>query len=138
MSKMVILIHGDFHFIEPSRPVISTPIKPSTIGAQDRSPITLTIGNNVTALTNTRIIIQCHANGVPIPAVTWTKDGQEIANDDRYTVQDDDSLLIKESDEADTGLYTCTADSVAGQDSASSTMQIVGKLSDHNPPSTYL
>lgn len=70
---------------------------------------------------------------MPTPAIAWTKDGLEIANDDRYRVQDDGSLLIKESDEADTGLYACTADSVAGQDSASSTMQIVGKLSDQNP-----
>ena len=135
---MLILIHGDFHFIEPSRPVISTPIKPSTIGAQDRSPITFAIGDNVTALTNTSITIQCHANGVPTPTVTWRKDGQEITDAGRYTVQDDGSLLIGDTDEEDTGLYTCTADSVAGQDSASSTMQIIGKLSDHNPLSTYL
>ena len=97
------------------------------IEARDRSPIALNIGDNVTALSNTRITIRCQASGVPIPTVTWTKDGQEIINDGRYTVQDDNSLLISGTDEADTARYTCTADSVAGKDSASSTVKIVGE-----------
>ena len=95
----------------------------------------MTIGNNVTALTDTSITIQCPTSGVPTPSVTWTKDGQEIPSGGRYTVQDDGSLLISEANEADTSRYTCTADSVAGKDSASSTVQFVGKNSnlDLNP-----
>jgi len=87
----------------------------------------LFIGDNVTALTNTRITIQCPTSGVPTPTVTWTKDNQEITDDGRYTVQDDGSLLISEADEEDTARYTCTADSVTGEDSASSTVQVIGK-----------
>ena len=102
--------------------------KPKTIEARDRSPITLTIGDNVTALTNTSITIQCPTSGVPTPTITWTKDGHEIANDVRYTVQDDGTLLISETDEEYTARYTCTADSVAGKDSASSMVQTVGEL----------
>ena len=113
--------------IEPSKPVINIPDTPKTIEAQDRNPITLTIGDNVTALTNTSITIQCPTSGVPTPTVTWTKDTQEITNEDRYTVQDDGSLLISEADEEDSARYTCTADSVTGKDSSSSTVQIVGK-----------
>ena len=101
--------------------------EPKTIEAQDRSPVTLTIGDNVTALANTSITIQCSTSGVPTPTVTWTKDGQEIPNGDRYTVQDDGSLLISEADEEDNARYTCTADSVAGKDSASSAVKVVGK-----------
>ena len=85
----------------------------------------------MTALTNTSITIQCPTSGVPTPTVTWTKEGQEITNDDKYTVHDNGSLLINEAEEADTAQYTCTANSVAGKDSASSTVQIVGKLSEH-------
>ena len=101
---------------------------PKTIEAQDRSPITLTIGDNVTALTNTSITIQCPTSGVPTPTVTWTKDGQEIPSGGRYTVQDDGSLVISEADKEQSARYTCTADSVAGKDSASSTVQVVGKM----------
>ena len=87
----------------------------------------MTIGDNVTALTNTSITIQCPTSGVPTPTVGWTKDGQDIPSGGKYTVQDDDSLLISEADGEDTAQYTCTAVSVAGKDSASSTVQIVGK-----------
>ena len=113
---------------EPSKPVIDISDEPKTIEAQNLSLITLTIGDNVTALTNTSIAIQCATTGVPIPAVTWTKDGQELRSEGRYTIQDDGSLLISEADEEDNARYTCTADSVAGKHRASSTVQIVGTL----------
>ena len=117
----------DFLLSEPSKPIVQISDDPKTIEAQDLSPITLTIGDNVTALTNTSITIQCPTSGVPTPTVTWTKDGQEIPSGGRYTVQDDGSLVISEADEDDNARYTCTAESVAGKDSASSTVQVVGK-----------
>ena len=116
-----------FPWIGPSKPKVNIPGKPKTIKAQDRSPITLTIGDDVTALTNTSITIQCPTSGVPTPTVTWTKDGQDIPNGGKYTVQGDNSLLISKADVEDDARYTCTAVSVAGQDSASSEVRIVGK-----------
>ena len=107
--------------------MIDIPDQPRTIEAQDRSPVTLTIGENVTALTQTIITIQCNTSGVPTPTVTWKQDDLRIPRDDRYTVEDDGSLLIAGSREGDSANYTCTATSVAGKDSASSTVQIVGK-----------
>ena len=111
--------------------MIDVPDQPRTIKAQDRSPVTLSIGENVTALTRTIITIQCNASGVPIPTVTWTKDDLQIPRGDRYTVQDDGSLLISNSREGDYAKYKCTATSIAGKDSAYSTVQIVGKRSTH-------
>ena len=86
----------------------------------------MTIGDNVTALASTNITIQCSTSGVPIPTVTWAKDGEEIPSDGRYTVQDDSSLLISEAGEEDSGRYTCNAESVAGKNSASSSVKIAG------------
>ena len=94
--------------------------------AQDRNPITLTIGDNVTALTNTGITIKCPTSGIPRPTVTWKKDGQKITSGGRYKIQDDGSLTISEAKEQDDGQYTCTADSAAGEDSVSSTVQVKG------------
>lgn len=122
------MINKDLFLVEPSRPVVNIYGTPKTIDAQDRSPITMTIADNVTALTNTSITIQCPSSGVPTPSVTWTKDGEEITNDGRYTVQDDGSLLINEAFAEDSVRYTCNAESVAGKDSASSTVKIVGKF----------
>ena len=98
------------------------------IETQDRSPISFTVGDNVTVLTNTNVTIHCPTTGVPKPTVTWTKDGQEILNGDKYTMQVNGSLLINEVDEKDSARYTCTADSAAGKDSATSTVQVVGKI----------
>lgn len=114
----------------PSKPRVTISDKPTVVEAQDRSPITLNIGDNVTALTNTSIAILCPTSGVPTPTVTWTKDGQEITSGVRYKVQEDASLLIRAADEEENARYACIADSVAGKDSASSTVKIVGENVD--------
>ena len=109
--------------------MIDIPDQPRTMEAQDRSPVTLTIGENVTALTQTIITIQCNTSGVPTPTVTWTKDGQSIPSGGRYTTKSDGSLLIASSREDHSAKYTCTAISVAGEDRASSTLKIQSKPS---------
>ena len=115
-------------FAAHEKPVVKISEQQKTIEAQDRSPVTLFIGDNVTALTNTSITIQCPTSGVPTPTVTWTKDGEEILNDGRYRIQDDGALLIIEALEEDSARYTCIADSVIGKDSASSMVKIVGEI----------
>ena len=114
--------------IDPERPVVITSEKATTIEAKDRSPITLIIGDNLTALTNTSITIQCPTSGVPTPTVTWTKNGEQVLSDGRYKVEDDGSLSISEVVEEDSARYTCIADSVTGKDSASSTVKIAGEI----------
>lgn len=112
---------------DPVKPTIIIPEIPKTVEAQDRSPITLTIGDSVTALTNTSITIQCATTGVPTPNITWTKDGQEIPKGGGYTIRGDGSLLIRDTKEEDNGRYACTSANTAGNASASSVVQIVGK-----------
>lgn len=94
---------------------------------KDQRPVIINIGYNLTALTNTRITIQCHASGVPKPNITWAKDGQKLSGSGRYTVQDDGSLLINKSDKQEAARCICTANNVAGEDSTVSTVQIIGK-----------
>ena len=115
-------------FVEHSEPSVGTANESKTIEAHHLSPITIIIGDNVTALTKTSITIQCPTSGVPTPTVTWTKDGQQIPNGGKYKVQEDGSLVINEADGDDNGQYTCTADSVAGKDSKSSMVKINGKM----------
>ena len=116
-----------FSLTGPYKPKVNILGKPNTIEAQNRSPITMTIGDNVTALTDTSITIRCPTNGVPTPTVTWTKDGRDILDGGKYTIQGDNSLMITKADVEDGARYTCTADNVAGQDSASTEVQIAGK-----------
>ena len=82
----------------------------------------------MTALTNTRIVIRCDASGVPTPSITWTKDGQTIFSDQQYKVMDNGSLLIIKKVKESANRYMCTAISASGQDSASSMVEIFGRL----------
>jgi len=113
---------------EPSKPRINIHEVPKSIEAQNRSPLTLNIGDELTALTKTNVTIECPTSGVPRPTITWTKDGRILRDDGRYTIQIDGSLVIDEAKVEDSARFTCNADSINGQDSASSAVQIVGEL----------
>ena len=87
----------------------------------------MSIGDNVTAASNTTITIRCPVSGVPTPSVTWTKDGVEIALGAGYSVTSNNVLVIEQAAVEDSARYTCTARSVTGTDSASSRVQILGQ-----------
>lgn len=60
--------------------------------------------------------LQCAAEGVPRPAVTWLKDGRPITGQQGAKVLNEGRLLqIKDAKVSDTGRYTCIAVNVAGQ-----------------------
>ncbi|XP_060933914.1 hemicentin-1 [Limanda limanda] len=88
----------------------------------DNDDVTVTKGGDVT--------LQCAAEGVPRPAVTWLKDGRPITGQHGAKVLNEGRLLqIKDAKVSDTGRYTCIAVNVAGQ--ADSKYDI----SVHVPPS---
>ncbi|XP_040895666.1 hemicentin-1 [Toxotes jaculatrix] len=88
----------------------------------DTDDVTVTKGGDVT--------LQCAAEGVPRPAVTWLKDGRPITGQHGAKVLNEGRLLqIKDAKVSDTGRYTCIAVNVAGQ--ADSKYDI----SVHVPPS---
>ncbi|XP_061739556.1 hemicentin-1 [Nerophis ophidion] len=62
------------------------------------------------------VMLQCAAEGVPRPAVTWLKDGRPITSQHGAKVLNEGRVLqIKDAKVADTGRYTCIAVNVAGQ-----------------------
>uniref|UniRef100_A0A3B4Z1V9 Hemicentin-1 n=1 Tax=Stegastes partitus TaxID=144197 RepID=A0A3B4Z1V9_9TELE len=74
----------------------------------DTDDVTVTKGGDVT--------LQCAAEGVPRPAVTWLKDGRPITGQHGAKVLNEGRLLqIKDAKVSDTGRYTCIAINVAGQ-----------------------
>ncbi|XP_028823701.1 hemicentin-1 isoform X1 [Denticeps clupeoides] len=71
------------------------------------SDVTVTRGGHVT--------LDCEADGVPRPAVTWLKDGRPLTPSGRTRVWNDGRLLqVADARVADTGRYTCVAANVAG------------------------
>ncbi|XP_036834633.1 hemicentin-1 isoform X2 [Oncorhynchus mykiss] len=75
-----------------------------------------TAGNDITMTRGGDITLQCEADGVPRPAVTWLKDGRPITGQRGAQVLNEGRLLqIKDAKVSDTGRYTCVAVNVAGQ-----------------------
>ena len=111
---------------EPVKPVIEVPESARDIPVGDGSPVTMNIGDNVTAASNTTITIRCPVSGVPTPSVTWTKDGDEIPPQAKYIITDDRALIVKGTDMQDSAKYTCSVHSHFGKDDSSSIVKILG------------
>ena len=112
--------------IEPSKPVIEVPESGKEIPVGDGSPVTMNIGDNVTAASNSTITIRCPVSGVPTPSVTWTKDGVQIVPGNELSLTDDNSLVIEGADVEDSANYTCSVQSKFGKDDISSIVEIEG------------
>lgn len=60
--------------------------------------------------------LQCAAEGIPKPAITWVKDGRPVAGQQRAKILNEGRLLqIRDVKVSDTGRYTCIAVNAAGQ-----------------------
>ena len=121
------LIDNFFIRKEPTKPLIKVPEYGKEISIRDGSPVTMNVGDNVTAASNTTITIKCPVSGVPTPSATWRKDDVEISEGEKLTILDDNTLVIKEADLEDDSKYTCTIQSPFGKDEVSSIVRIIGK-----------
>nr|XP_044998229.1 hemicentin-1 isoform X3 [Jaculus jaculus] len=75
-------------------------------------------------------VVECLAEGVPAPRITWRKDGAMIAESHaRYSVLKNGFLHIQSARVTDTGRYLCMATNVAGTDRKRIDLQV------HVPPS---
>ena len=111
---------------DPVKPVIEVPKTGQEIPVGDGSPVTINIGDNVTAASNTTITIRCPVSGVPTPAVTWQKDGTRISQGKTIFITADNSLVIENGDVYDSAKYTCSIQSEFGEDDISSVVKIIG------------
>ncbi|XP_014404599.1 PREDICTED: hemicentin-1-like, partial [Myotis brandtii] len=76
-------------------------------------------GGNVTteisALINSVIKLECETRGLPMPAVTWYKDGQPIISSSQALYIDKGQFLhIPRAQVSDSATYTCHVSNVAG------------------------
>nr|XP_014344645.1 PREDICTED: hemicentin-1 [Latimeria chalumnae] len=95
-----------------------------------------TISNNdnrPTEVTVTRhhdVTLECEAQGIPRPALTWLKDGHPLANGRGVQILNEGRLLqIKNTQVTDTGRYMCVAVNVVGQSDKKYDLDV------HVPPS---
>lgn len=72
-----------------------------------QSDVIVTQGNDIS--------LECQADGIPQPTVTWMKDGQLLANERRVEIlKEGYGLRLKSAQVSDTGRYVCVAVNVAG------------------------
>ena len=107
-------------------PMIEVPDTGREVPVGDGSPVTMNVGDNVTAASNTTITIRCPVSGVPTPAVTWETDGSQVVEGDNYSITDDNSLVIEGGEAKDSAKYTCIAQSKFGTDETSSIVKMIG------------
>ncbi|CAG5054402.1 unnamed protein product [Parnassius apollo] len=62
--------------------------------------------------------IPCNATGNPKPTITWVKNGLNIAaGTEWHDIEEDGTLVIKNIDDYNDGMYTCVAQNSVGTDS---------------------
>ncbi|XP_064450302.1 hemicentin-1 isoform X2 [Mirounga angustirostris] len=82
---------------------------------------------------NTSTVLECLAEGVPTPRITWRKDGAVLsASHARYSILENGFLHIQSAHITDTGRYLCMATNAAGTDRRRIDLQV------HVPPSIAL
>jgi hypothetical protein len=114
---------------DSEKPKIAGKDKYRHVHPPDRRPVNITVGDNITALTGTEISIHCPATGIPKATTTWLKDGQTLRKGNRAVILSNGTLVIKNASLRERGRYTCTAKNVDGEDSKTSTVDVVGKES---------
>uniref|UniRef100_A0A8B9JKN2 Cell adhesion molecule-related/down-regulated by oncogenes n=1 Tax=Astyanax mexicanus TaxID=7994 RepID=A0A8B9JKN2_ASTMX len=60
--------------------------------------------------------LECIAEGVPPPTLSWLKDGRPVEDSSAVVLQNGQLLRINNIQVEDSGLYTCLASSPAGED----------------------
>ena len=93
----------------------------------DKIPLTndtfvqVSVGSDVTVLTQTRVNVTCEVSGVPNPRITWLKDDKRVESEENsYLV-----LIIRNVEDA--SQVTCHARNLAGNTSLSTNIDVVGK-----------
>jgi len=87
----------------------------------------MNVGDNVTAASNTTIIIRCPVSGIPTPVVTWKKDGGRVTQGEILFITAENSLVIKNGNVDDSAKYTCSIQSNFGKEDTTSVVEIIGK-----------
>ncbi|KAL1140779.1 hypothetical protein AAG570_000709, partial [Ranatra chinensis] len=73
------------------------------------------------------VTLPCEAIGVPAPNITWLRNANNVFSlpqKDRYSVEEDGSLVIKKLRMDDTGMLQCVATNEAGSESAATWLKV--------------
>nr|CAH7742459.1 unnamed protein product [Callosobruchus chinensis] len=73
----------------------------------------------------------CRVSGIPYPEVTWTKDGEPIAESEKYHIKRDGDvccLYVADCQPEDAGVYKAIASNKEGKDECDATLEVVKEI----------
>ena len=74
------------------------------------------------AISGSKVVLECIANGFPKPRVTWLRDGSVLGTG--YSILGESNLLIESVSVAQAGNYTCQAKSESLIEEATAKLQV--------------
>ena len=84
-------------------------------------PVILDSDTSDNTFVGDELFVQCQVGGIPDPAVTWSKDGADLVDNSPSlriitvgTNQDISRVEVDSAQQANAGMYTCTATNAAG------------------------
>ncbi|XP_033105528.1 hemicentin-1-like isoform X2 [Anneissia japonica] len=77
-----------------------------------------------TAVPMSVTMFDCDVIGFPEPRVMWFKDGEPVSLDNRIVRADNNSLVIHDTNEVDSGVYRCVGINEAGEASVISELRV--------------
>eukprot|EP00094_Tigriopus_californicus_P008856 TCALIF_08537-PA protein Name:"Similar to Hmcn2 Hemicentin-2 (Mus musculus)" AED:0.16 eAED:0.19 QI:0/-1/0/1/-1/1/1/0/1771 len=93
------------------------------------APLFISTEKDVRGLEDSNATIACQANGLPIPNITWTKDGKNILGPsaERFVMSTLGDLSIRSVRLEDQGTYVCQARNIYGSIETLSELQVIKK-----------
>lgn len=75
-------------------------------------------------INETSVMFDCTATGFPKPHVAWYFNGERMLLNERIILQHNGSILIKNVQNSDAGVYTCQVENIHGKISASVPLEV--------------
>ena len=83
---------------------------------------------NPTVIKDHTAIINCPVSSVPFPDIIWTKEGQEVVEDETTQIINDGlQLRVSYAEESDAGQYSCLASNPAGEVQLDFDLTVLGR-----------
>uniref|UniRef100_A0A1B0AI49 Ig-like domain-containing protein n=1 Tax=Glossina pallidipes TaxID=7398 RepID=A0A1B0AI49_GLOPL len=70
-------------------------------------------------------VLECDADGNPIPSITWQFNGAAVVVSQHLTLENENTeLIVNNAQESDSGLYTCIAENESGRTTIAATVTV--------------
>ncbi|XP_007565210.1 hemicentin-1 [Poecilia formosa] len=95
-------------------------VSPTILNSDQASDVSAPLGEELT--------LDCRANGIPTPRLSWLKDGEPLEGSDMHHIaltSGGSTLTLRRLSPEDSGTYTCLAVSTAGQESKIYTLVVL-------------